>query len=132
MARAAEMIDTTPAPTGYERDALVRGIEACYECAQVCTACADACLGEDSVAELRRCITLDLNCADICGAAGRALSRQTEYDSDVSGALLRACRDVCRRCADECEQHAAMHANCRVCAEACRACADACDALLTA
>jgi hypothetical protein len=33
-------------------------------------------------------------------------------------------------CGVECEQHAGMHAHCRVCAEACRNCAEACRRLL--
>ena len=41
-----------------------------------------------------------------------------------------ACAAACRRCAEECEQHASAHDHCRICAEACHRCAAACDALL--
>lgn len=107
-------------------------IDACLECAQVCTACADACLGEERVQELRRCITLDLGCADVCEATGRVLSRRTGHDGDLSEALLRACAEACRLCGDECAQHADMHHHCQVCAEACRRCEQACRRLLAA
>ena len=45
-----------------------------FRCAQTCTACADACLSEDSVADLRYCIRTDLDCADICAATGTVLT----------------------------------------------------------
>ncbi len=132
MTVSTEMLSTTPSAFGYDSEALAACIDACFECAQACTACADACLGEEMVADLRRCITTDLNCADICGAAGRVLSRQTGYDAELTRAALTACRDVCRRCAEECERHADMHEHCRICAEACRRCEQACDRLLAA
>ncbi|MGH9166066.1 MAG: four-helix bundle copper-binding protein, partial [Acidimicrobiales bacterium] len=88
--------------------------------------------GEDMVAEMRRCITTDLNCADICMATGRVLSRQSAYDAALSTAALTACRDACRICAEECERHQAHMAHCGVCAEACRRCETACARLLDA
>lgn len=130
MSVAEQMLSTRPTPTGFDQTALASCIDACFECAQACAACADACLGESTVTDLRHCITLDLNCADVCGATGRVLSRQTSYDPEMSDGVLRACRDACERCAAECEQHAGHHEHCRVCAEACRRCAAACDALL--
>src|SRR5690348_499757 len=114
MTHAAQMLEASPRPTGYDTGALARCIDACFDCVQTCTACADACLGEEMVARLRRCITLDLDCADVCAAAGRVLSRQTEYDAAISRSLVTACRDACRRCAEECESHADMHDHCRV------------------
>jgi hypothetical protein len=97
-----------------------------------CTTCADACLAEDGVADLRGCIRTDLDCADICATTARVLARRGERDAATVEALLRACETACRSCAAECEQHADHHEHCRVCAEACRRCADACAALLAA
>lgn len=130
MSVAQEMLANTPSQPGYSAADLTACIEACFDCAQACTACADACLGAEMVADLRRCITLDLGCADLCQATGRILSRQTAYDSVLTRAALEACRDGCRRCGEECERHASMHGHCRVCAEACRRCEAACDRLL--
>jgi hypothetical protein len=130
MTVAADMLRTTPAKIGYDAKALAACIDACFDCAQSCTACADACLGANM--DMKRCITSDLNCADICGATGRVLSRQTEYNPAISRAALEACRAVCRACAEECEKHASMHDHCRICGEACRRCEKACDALLAA
>ena len=132
MSNANDMLAATPAPIGFDRGQLAECINACFDCSQACAACADACLAEEMVAEMRRCITTDANCADICATTGRVLSRQTEYDAEVTRAMLVACRDACRRCAEECEQHAGMHDHCRVCAEACRRCERACAALLQA
>jgi len=129
---AHEMLDTNPARTGFDHRALAGCIDACFACVEACVACADACLGEEMVAELRRCITTNLNCADICDATARVLSRQVGYDAALTRALLRVCSDACGRCAQECERHAGMYEHCRVCAEACRRCVEACDALLNA
>lgn len=105
-------------------------IEACFNCEQICSACADACLSEDMVAELRYCIRTDLDCADICGATGRMMVRQTKPDAELMRTQLQACLTACRVCAEECERHASMHEHCRVCAETCRRCERTCQTML--
>lgn len=112
-------------------DVLVNCIDSCFECEQCCVSCADACLGEDKLDKLRRCIRLNLDCADICGATGRALSRQTETEPGLLRAQLEACRIACQTCGDECDQHADQHEHCRTCADCCRRCAEACEELLS-
>jgi SAM-dependent methyltransferase len=126
-----EILRTHPAAHALS-DELVRCIEECFACAQSCTACADACLGEEDVAGLRKCIRLDLDCADLCTATGRILSRQTEPDTALLRTTVEACAQACRACAEECERHAQHHEHCRVCAEACRRCEEACRSLLAA
>ena len=80
---------------------------------------------------LTRCIRLDLDCADLCGATGAILSRQTATEPQLVQAALEACATACRLCGDECEVHA-QHGmdHCRVCAEACRRCEQACTTLV--
>ncbi len=129
---AAAMLNTHPWPGHVDRDVLAYCIDACYGCSCTCTSCADACLSEETVAELRKCIRLNLDCADICSATGQILVRQTEYDAPTSKAQLQACIEICRTCADECVRHAEHHVHCRVCAEQCRRCGEACEALLLA
>ncbi|MGI8597149.1 MAG: four-helix bundle copper-binding protein [Thermoleophilaceae bacterium] len=107
-------------------------MDALGECGQACTACADSCLSEEGIEQLGKCIRLDLDCADVCAATLRVLSRQHEYDATVTRALLEACRTACRACAEECESHADHHEHCRLCAESCRRCEQACDELLGA
>jgi hypothetical protein len=131
MTVAAQMLETYPADLGgIDRQKLVTCIEACVECAQSCTACADADLSEESVAHLRKCIRTCLDCADVCNSTGRVLSRHTGYDANVTRAVLEACVATCKACGDECERHATMHEHCRICAEVCRRCEQACRDLL--
>ncbi|GAA1349453.1 four-helix bundle copper-binding protein [Catellatospora bangladeshensis] len=125
------MLESHPAKIGFDRGRLAEAIDALTTCAQTCTACADACLSEDSVAELTKCVRTDLDCADICATTARVLSRHTHYDADISRAVLEACVVACKTCGDECESHASMHEHCRICAEACRACERACRELLS-
>ena len=129
---AAEMLGHVPTAVAFDRDQLAACIEACFEAVQACTACADACLGKDMVVELRRCITTNLGCADICAATGRILSRQVGDDTEMVLAALDACRQVCRRCADECERYADVYEHCRICADACSRTEKACRILLLA
>jgi hypothetical protein len=125
------MLESYPAEITVDRGRLAAAIDALIACAEACTACADACLSEKSVAELTKCIRTDLDCADICGATARVLSRHTGYDASISRALLEACAVACKACGDECWSHANMHEHCRICAEACRACEAACKDLLS-
>jgi hypothetical protein len=133
MGHATAMLETHPdGLAGVDRQLVTRCVEACFDCAQTCTACADACLAEDMVADLVRCASLDLNCADICDATGRMLSRPTGFDAVVALRTVEACASACGACAFECERHATRHEHCRVCAEACRNCEQACQQLLAA
>ncbi|MFF5234982.1 four-helix bundle copper-binding protein [Dactylosporangium sp. NPDC000521] len=125
------MLETYPQPIDVDREILAVGIDTIVECGLTCTACADACLGEESVDRLARCIRLDLDCADVCAVTARMLSRHTGADAAVIQAQVQACAAACRACADECTHHAAMHQHCRLCAEACRRAEQACRDLLT-
>ncbi|HEX6357948.1 four-helix bundle copper-binding protein [Actinophytocola sp.] len=126
------MLETHPAEINVDRGKLAVAIDALIACAETCTSCADACLSEKSVADLTKCIRANMDCADVCEATARVLSRHTGYDANISRALLAACVTVCGSCGDECGSHAAMHEHCRVCAEACRNCEQACRDLLAA
>ena len=128
--RTAEMLETYPKSMNLDRMLLASAIEAIVECSQACTACADACLSEDAIADLRKCVRTTMDCADVCDTTARVLSRHTGYDANISRVLLEACIAACKACGDECGQHASMHEHCRVCGEACRACEAACQDLL--
>lgn len=128
--RTTDMLETYPGNISIDRELLARAIDSLAACSQTCTACADACLAEDSVADLRDCIGADLICAEICATTASVLSRNTGFHAEVAGALLHACIEACRSCGDECEEHAHHHDHCRICAEACRECERACSELL--
>ena len=132
MGYARQLLETYPRDFNIDADLLARCIEACSGCAQACTACADDCLSEQDVADLVKCIRLNQDCADICGATGRVVSRQTEQDANVTRAIIQACEVTCRACGDECDRHAPHHEHCRICAEACRSCEGACRNVATA
>ena len=132
MAKAQEMLETYPRTFNVDAAVLARAIEALVECANTCTQCADACLSEQDVAAMVKCIRLNLDCADVCTATSRVVSRQTEYDANVTRPQLEACIAACKSCGDECEAHAEHMAHCRVCAESCRRCEEACRELLSA
>jgi hypothetical protein len=127
------MLETYPRDVNVDQRLLSDCIAACSDCSATCTLCADDCLSEGDVAELVKCIRLNLDCADICAATGRVVSRQTEYDANVTRAALQACIAACRGCGEECARHSEHGVeHCRVCAEECDRCARACEALLAA
>jgi hypothetical protein len=123
------MLKTHPRSSNIDLSLLSQAASELVGCAQTCTACADACLGEDQVQNLRRCIRTCLDCADVCVAAGSLISRQTESDPKLIRSQLEACVVACRVCAEECERHASHHEHCRICGESCRRCEQACDQL---
>jgi hypothetical protein len=127
MDRVRRMFQTHPAPASDAGEEAYALVQAAAECAFACTACADACLEEDDPAELRRCIRLNLDCAEICTLTGRLIARPGPQDPDLLRTQLEACATACRACAAECEAHAEHMEHCRICAESCRACAEACD-----
>ena len=129
MDRLREMLGSSPHhPSALEQ--IARCVTACFECAAVCTSCADACLAEQGVGDLATCIRLDLDCADVCVATGRLVTRLHKPNRALTEGMLRACVAACEACATECERHAGMHEHCRICAAACRHCAIACQDVL--
>lgn len=95
-------------------------IDACNRCADLCDHCMYACLNEENVSEMTRCIALDVDCAAICRLSAGYMARGSQFATD----LCEVCAAVCEACADECAKHSAAH--CQDCAEACRACAEEC------
>lgn len=75
---------------------LAECIQACFQCDQTCSACADAYLSEEMAAELTKCIRTSLDCLDICVATGKILSRDAGQNADITRAVLRACRTMCK------------------------------------
>ena len=123
-----QIIASHPDVRGSVNRALLEAIDEAYACAQACTSCADACLAEDMVAQLRQCIRLNLDCADVCAATATISTRRAGANEEVIRQMLDVCVTACGLCADECERHASKHEHCRICAEACHRCADACQA----
>jgi hypothetical protein len=121
---------TTPNGPQVDTRSLADCMEACGACGLACLACADACLDEPDILSLRRCIRLNLDCADICAATARILSRRVENDAKLLRWVVEACARACATCGAECLEHAPHHEHCRVCADACRRCAESCGLVL--
>lgn len=132
MTTTMPMLETYPAEINFDRRVLADTIDVLIGCSEACTACADACLSEQDIAALAKCIRANMDCADICAATARVLSRHTGYNASISRSLLEACAMACKSCGDECAKHAEMHEHCRICAEACRSCEQSCRGLLDA
>ena len=131
MSYAEQILDIYRTST-VDASVLAVTIEAMNDCAQACTADADADLGDGELASMIACVRLCLDCADVCTATARVVSRQTAHEPAVLRPLLQACAAICARCGDECQMHAHTHAHCRICQDACRRCEQACRDLLAA
>lgn len=100
-------------------------IDACLECAIQCEHCATACLHEEDVNMMSRCILLDRECAAICFTAAKIMGMDGEHATEV----CRVCAEICEACGSECGKHEMDH--CQQCAEACRKCAEECRKMAT-
>lgn len=125
------MLNQHPRALPTTRDTHADTVAALGTCEQICTSCADACLGEiEELDRLVRCIRTSLDCADICGATARVLTRQTETDDPLVRAQLHACVLACQACGEECFAHASVHGHCATCADTCHYCQECCNRLL--
>ena len=132
MTNTREMLDASPTGVPAGAPQVAAAIDACLDCLQSCTSCADADLAEKDVGDLSTCIALCVTCADVCDVMARVLSRPASSDSVLVHRLLQACVRTCTSCAEECGRHAAHHRHCAICEQVCRTCIDACTSLLDA
>lgn len=105
-------------------------IEHLYDASQSCTVCSDACLAEDDHDRLLGVVRLGQDCADVCLATGRMLSRQHKPNWE----LLRGALELAARTLDaagsEANRHAPAYESCRRMMEDCNAAQGACNELL--
>ena len=78
MSRLSKMLAAHPSPAGSNGEAAMECIVACFDCAEICQICADACLAEDDANAMVQCIRLNLDCADICDVTRRKTSAITQ------------------------------------------------------
>ncbi|HET7537127.1 MAG TPA: four-helix bundle copper-binding protein [Candidatus Didemnitutus sp.] len=124
------MVENLPHSNPSFSGQLAAALVALAECEQVCRVCADSCLEEDDVRELRHCVREDLTCAAACQATAQILSRPSDLASPVIQAMLHACIAACQSCADVCGHH--EHEHCRICRDTCLHCQETCNLLLGA
>lgn len=127
-----EILRAYPQEVATDVELVAKVIDALKDCETACIACADACLAEETIGDMRLCIRTDLDCADSCATLARILTRRLGYPGAVIRAHLQATIIACSTCADECAEHEAHHDHCRMCADACRRAEAACRELLTA
>src|SRR3546814_16775564 len=72
-----KMIGRHPQVQGSVNEALALAVRHMMFCSDICTSCADACIAEDKVADLRQCIRVCLDCADVCDMAFKVGTRRT-------------------------------------------------------
>jgi Domain of Unknown Function (DUF326) len=130
MTHTKQILEASSNRLAYGAEELAAAIDAASDCVQSCSSCASADLDEQDVAQMRKCIALCLDCADVCGLTVRMLSRVSYRDEQALGHVLRACVRACEICAEECARHAEHHRHCAICEQTCRACLGACAALL--
>jgi hypothetical protein len=129
-----ELLEAQPTPPeSGTLKALAAFIDSAHACAAACTSCAASSLAEPDPGPLAPCVTTCLDCADVCEAAARVVSRPLlAVRREAVAALLQACAGVCELTARECFRHEMHHRHCRLCMEAARACLEACETLLEA
>jgi len=98
--------------------------KACSDCQRECDSCAAHCAdmmarsqGQNHQTTLRTC----LDCADVCSAASKIVSRSGPFSADI----CETCADACKRCGEACRQHQG-DSRMQACAEQCQRCEQAC------
>ena len=99
-------------------DEMQECVDNCFEAAQACEWCADACLDEDM--DMSRCIRLCRDVADLTTMHARFMVRNSGYHAE----LAAICADACEECREECEQH--DHDHCQLCADVLAECEETC------
>ncbi|TDQ42769.1 four-helix bundle copper-binding protein [Aureibacillus halotolerans] len=97
--------------------------QACIDTLRASNECYDACLLETNPAELKECIRLTRECADMCAFAAQAISRKSPYVEQICA----LCAQICEACGHACGPH--QHDYCQRCAKQCFQCAEACRAI---
>ena len=114
----AKMINMHPQVDGDLNESLATAIRHIMYAAPITASCADACLAEDGVADMRQCIRLCLDTSDVCAMATTVATRRTGENVAVLRQALELVVSACERCAAECGRHEMDH--CRQCATMCQ------------
>ena len=91
------------------------------ECVTECHRNISACLEEEDVSMMARCIELNIDCSEICSVTAAFVAR----NSESTATILALCGEICKACGDECQKHDADH--CQRCATICFECAQMCE-----
>ena len=117
-----KMIALHPDVGGHVNQPLGNAVHHAMYCAKMTLSCADACAAE--AMDMRQCIRLCLDTADVCEATTRLGLRRTGENEAILREVLELCARACDDCAAECEKH--DHEHCKLCAQMCLECARDC------
>jgi hypothetical protein len=89
-----DMLDASPTGVPLGVAEVAAAMDACLDCLQACTSCADADLAEEDVAAMGVCIARCLTCADVCEISARVLR---DPPAETSSSSSGCCRLVSKR-----------------------------------
>lgn len=114
-----------PVVAGSDLDRLADCIDACVACARACLAAAEARRDRATDGEAEEEARLGVDCADLCEATGRLLSRRSGANTNLVRAFLDTCASACDAWAAICRPHD-VDPRCREAVAACVTCARCC------
>ncbi len=120
MNRTEQILQSHPCQSQIDMDMLLDCVNACFDTVQACSACAAACLSEENIRPLVRCIRMNQDCSDIAGVTGKMLVRLNSTDWSILRSQLLACAAACHECAAECESNRRQYEYCHETMEVCR------------
>ena len=95
-------------------------IDACNRSEQACYECFKACLNEPDVNARKICISILVECAQMCQMSSAMMSMNGQFMKEH----CKLCATICDKCAQECEMFKDDH--CTKCAAECKKCANEC------
>lgn len=95
-------------------------IDECNKCAQACYECFKACLNEPDIGARKNCISILVECAQMCQMSTAHMSMDAQFTKEH----CKICSNICDMCAQECEMFKDDH--CQKCAQECSKCAEEC------
>ena len=100
-----------------------RCIQLCQDCHATCIKMIGHCLKLGGRHAAPDHIRLLMDCAQICTTTGDYMARESLFHDRTCG----LCSEICRLCADSCEQVGGNDQLLKQCAELCRRCAGSCE-----
>jgi hypothetical protein len=100
-----------------------RCIQLCHDCHARCISMISHCLTLGGQYATPAHIRLLMDCAQICTATADYMARESSFHDRTCS----LCSEICRRCAESCEQVGRDDQMVKQCAELCRRCAGSCE-----
>lgn len=127
----AAMQETAPHPSGkgaamdghHMSEDMQRCIQLCQDCHARCIQLISHCLAVGGRHATPTHIRLLMDCAQLCTVTADFMAR----DSALHDRTCTVCAELCRRCAENCDQVSGEDQLVKQCAELCRRCAESCE-----